>query len=62
MFFKLYDAGKPFYGTLDPQIAASPGGLPLVGEGKVIGAIGCAGGNGDQDELIARAGLAALQP
>jgi glc operon protein GlcG len=61
IFYKLYDVGKDYYGTLDPQLAASPGGLPLVDEGKIIGGIGCSGGTGDQDEVVAKAGLAALK-
>ena len=61
MFYKFYDAGKPFYQTLDPQLTAVPGGLPLIDDGKVIGAIGCSGGNGEQDDLIAKAGLAGLR-
>ena len=62
VFFRFYDAGKTFYGVVDPQLIPVPGGLPLVAEGKVIGAIGCSGGNGDQNEIIAKAGLAALRP
>lgn len=42
--------------TLDPTLIASPGGIPLVEGGKLIGAIGCSGGTGDQDEIICKAG------
>jgi len=42
--------------TLDPTLVASPGGIPLVEGGKLIGAIGCSGGTGDQDEIICKAG------
>jgi glc operon protein GlcG len=43
---------------------ASPliGGLPIVYEGRVIGAIGVSGDAPDVDEAIASAGLAALLP
>lgn len=35
--------------TLD-DVIASRGGIPLVEGGKIIGAIGCSGGTGSQDE------------
>jgi uncharacterized protein GlcG (DUF336 family) len=43
-------------GTLDPTLVASPGGIPLIEGGKLIGAIGCSGGTGDQDAVICKAG------
>ena len=44
--------------TLD-DIVASRGGIPLIEDGKLIGAIGCSGGTGAQDEVVctAAAGL-----
>jgi uncharacterized protein GlcG (DUF336 family) len=42
-------------------VIASRGGIPLVVDGKMIGAIGCSGGTGSQDEVLAKAGAAALQ-
>ena len=39
---------------------ASRGGIPLVEGGKIVGAIGCSGGAGSQDEVVAKAGAAAL--
>jgi glc operon protein GlcG len=36
------------------------GGLPVVVDGKVIGAIGVSGGSADQDGMIAKAGLDAF--
>jgi uncharacterized protein GlcG (DUF336 family) len=45
--------------NLDGTIA-SRGGIPLVVGGKIVGAIGCSGGTGAQDEVIAKAGMAAL--
>jgi glc operon protein GlcG len=45
--------------TLDGVIA-SRGGIPLVEGGKLIGAIGCSGGTGSQDEVIAKAGAALI--
>jgi glc operon protein GlcG len=41
--------------TLDGVIA-SRGGIPLIEDGKLIGAIGCSGGTGSQDEVVCRAG------
>ena len=43
-----------------PGVVASPGGLPLMVGGKVIGAVGVSGVTGDQDEQCAKTGLAAL--
>ena len=43
--------------TLDGAIA-SRGGIPLLENGKLIGAIGCSGGTGSQDEVACKAGAA----
>ncbi len=40
--------------TLD-DVIASRGGFPLVEGGKIIGAIGCSGGTGSQDEATCKA-------
>jgi glc operon protein GlcG len=45
-----------YIGTLDSTIVASPGGIPLIMDGKVIGAIGCSGGTGAQDAVACKAG------
>jgi uncharacterized protein GlcG (DUF336 family) len=45
--------------TLDGMIG-SRGGMPLVEGGKLIGAIGCSGGTGSQDEVACKAGIAAI--
>jgi glc operon protein GlcG len=45
--------------TLDDMIA-SRGGIPLVEGGKLIGAIGCSGGAGSQDEVVCTAGAATI--
>lgn len=55
-FFNAIQAGQAYLATLDPTLVASPGGFPLVEGGKVIGAIGCSGGTGDQDAAICKAG------
>jgi uncharacterized protein GlcG (DUF336 family) len=46
--------------TLDGVIA-SRGGIPLVDKGMLVGAIGCSGGTGSQDEVVCKAGAAALK-
>lgn len=46
--------------TLDGVIA-SRGGIPLVEGGKIIGAIGCSGGTGSQDEASCRVGAATVK-
>ena len=45
--------------TLDGVIG-SRGGIPLMDGGKLIGAIGCSGGTGSQDEVVCKAGAAAV--
>ncbi len=42
-------------------VIASRGGIPLVEEGKIIGAIGCSGGTGSQDEVACKAGAAIIK-
>jgi len=41
-------------------VIASRGGIPLVEDGKMIGAIGASGGAGSQDEVCAKAGAATI--
>jgi len=45
--------------TLD-DIIASRGGIPLIEDGRIIGAIGCSGGTGSQDEVACTAGAATI--
>ncbi|MFL6799818.1 MAG: GlcG/HbpS family heme-binding protein [Xanthobacteraceae bacterium] len=45
--------------TLDGMIAVE-GGMPLMRDGKIIGAIGCSGGTGPQDSQTCKAGVDAL--
>jgi len=51
--------GNPALSTL-PRLTAVQGGLPIVVDGNVIGAIGVSGGASAQDEQCAQAGLNAL--
>lgn len=41
-------------------IVASRGGIPLVEDGKMIGAIGCSGGTGSQDEAVCASAAATV--
>lgn len=60
---QLYDLvlpGKPFYGLESVEsgkICAFGGGIPIVKNGRVIGAIGVSGGTIEQDILIAQSAL-----
>jgi len=45
--------------SLDGVIAAA-GGVPLIEDGKLIGAIGCSGGASAEDEAICLAGAATI--
>jgi glc operon protein GlcG len=36
------------------------GGIPLIEQGKLIGAIGCSGGTDSQDEVVCKAGVAVI--
>jgi glc operon protein GlcG len=56
LFYNAYEAGHAYVGTIDPTLVANPGGFPLVKDGKLIGAVGCSGGTGDQDATICKAG------
>jgi uncharacterized protein GlcG (DUF336 family) len=49
--------GNNYLITLDGVIG-SRGGIPLVEGGRLIGAIGCSGGTGSQDEVACKAGAA----
>jgi glc operon protein GlcG len=37
------------------------GGVPIIIDGKVIGAVGVSGGSGDEDGLVAKSGSAAVK-
>ena len=51
--------GINYIATLD-DVVASRGGIPLIEDGKIIGAIGCSGGTGSQDEVVCTAGAATI--
>ena len=58
VFMEVINKG-PATATL-PHVMASPGGVPIFVDGKVIGAVGVSGVTGDQDEQCAKAGLAGM--
>jgi uncharacterized protein GlcG (DUF336 family) len=58
---KIAQPGGDFYGIangLDGRAIIFPGGIPIEVEGQVVGAVGASGGDGDQDEQVARAAAA----
>jgi glc operon protein GlcG len=61
---KLFESGiqggLTYQITLD-DVIGSRGGIPLVQGGSLVGAIGCSGGTGSQDEVTSKAGVAALR-
>jgi glc operon protein GlcG len=57
-FADVINKGGPATATL-PGVFASPGGLPIMVDGKVTGGVGVSGVTGDQDEQCAKAGLGA---
>ena len=42
------------------DVVASRGGIPLIEDGKLVGAIGCSSGTGSQDEAICTAAAALI--
>ncbi|MFV0257347.1 MAG: GlcG/HbpS family heme-binding protein [Acidimicrobiales bacterium] len=55
------DNGPLLHGlTLTPRLTIFGGGLPIVVDGEVVGAIGVSGGSAEQDTEVAAAGAGAL--
>jgi uncharacterized protein GlcG (DUF336 family) len=52
--------GNNYLLTLD-DVIASRGGIPIVVNGQLIGAIGCSGGTGSQDEVVCKAGAESVK-
>ncbi len=55
--------GQPLFGintTNGGRIVIFAGGIPLMRDGDVVGAIGVSGGTVDEDHEVAEAGVAAL--
>ncbi len=51
--------GANFYLSFE-GLVASPGGVPIMDGGKIIGAIGVSGATGAQDDQVGRAAVSAL--
>jgi uncharacterized protein GlcG (DUF336 family) len=51
--------GRNYLTTID-DIVASRGGIPLIEDNKIIGAVGCSGATGSQDEVVCMAGAATI--
>jgi uncharacterized protein GlcG (DUF336 family) len=60
-FADQYAAGNTAFVTFPERPVASEGGLPIVVNGKIVGAIGASGGTGQQDGIAAAAGAAAAK-
>jgi glc operon protein GlcG len=57
VFADVINKGGPATATLGGGLTASPGGVPIMVDGKVTGGVGVSGVTGDQDEQCAKAGL-----
>ncbi len=53
-FADQYAAGNTAFMTFPEKPVASEGGVPIIVNGKIIGAIGTSGGTGQQDGIAAR--------
>jgi len=61
-FFEQMEGGHGYVATLSPGLVASGGGIPLIVDGKVVGAIGVSGSpSGVLDQAAAQAGVNALK-
>jgi uncharacterized protein GlcG (DUF336 family) len=58
-FADVINKGSPATVTL-PGVFASPGGVPIFVDGKIIGAVGASGVTGDQDEQCSMAGAKSM--
>jgi len=60
VFYFGMENGHPYVATLHPDVVASPGGIPIVVNGELIGAIGCSGATGAQDAIACQVGIEAI--
>ena len=60
-FADQYAAGNTAFMTFPERPVASEGGVPIVVNGKIIGAVGASGGTGQQDGVAAAAGASAAK-
>ena len=59
-FESAIQGGNTYVLSID-GVVGSRGGIPLIENGKLIGAIGVSGGTGSQDEVCAKAGAALIK-
>lgn len=52
---------QQYYALSLDGFIASRGGIPIIEGGKLVGAVGCSGGTGSQDEVACKAAVAALK-
>jgi uncharacterized protein GlcG (DUF336 family) len=61
---ELHKANPAFWGSVAAvsggRALPSAGAVPMLRNGRVIGAIGCSGGSGEQDHMCAEAGAGAV--
>lgn len=60
-FDGMQTTGGSYLPTLDPGLVASPGGVPLIENGRIIGAIGCSGATGAQDNVACSAAASTVR-
>ncbi len=60
-FFDSVMSGRVATLSLDGVVAIE-GGIPIIVDGRIIGAVGASGGSSDQDGAMAGAGLAGFKP
>ena len=62
---ELANKGSGFWRTvptvLQGQILPTPGGSPIMKNGRCVGGIGCGGGTGEQDQECSDSGAAAVK-
>ncbi len=58
-FFDALRSGHTFFMTF-PGMVAGPGGVPIIVEGKLVGAIGVSGGSAEQDIAVSSEALKIL--
>lgn len=60
----LVQPGQPLFGihaSNEGRLIVFAGGLPLMADGDVVGAVGVSGGSVEQDQQVAEAGAAAFR-
>jgi uncharacterized protein GlcG (DUF336 family) len=60
-FADQYAAGNTAFMTFPERPVASEGGIPIVVNGRIIGAVGASGGTGQQNGVAAAAGASAAK-